>query len=102
MTYTFKLARRLAMSRKLSMVSALLLLAACAGDSTGPDATSNPTQSPPTAGVRIVPRTVTIEAGQQVRFRGESLRGRDLIQSLNWTTTGGTITANGTFSASTA
>ena len=37
-------ARRLAMSRDLSMVSALLLLAACAGDSTGPETTTTTNQ----------------------------------------------------------
>ncbi len=100
MTYTYKLARRLAMSRNLTMVLALLLLAACAGDSTGPEATSTATQTPSALGVRIVPRSVTIETNQQIRFRSESFRGRDLVQALAWNTSGGTITANGTFSAS--
>jgi hypothetical protein len=97
MTYTFKLARRLAMSRDLSMVSALLLLAACAGDTTGPD--SAPTQSANDVAVKIVPSTVTIETNQRVRFRGASLRGRELLPSLTWQSTGGTVTADGTFSS---
>ena len=99
MTYTFKLARRLAMSRDLSMVSALLLLAACAGDTTGPD--SAPTQSATDVAVKIVPSTVTIETNQRVRFRGASLRGRELLPSLTWQSTGGTVTADGTFSSAT-
>jgi hypothetical protein len=98
MTYTFKLARRLAMSRNLSMVSALLLLAACAGDTTGPD--SAPTDSATDVAVKIVPSTVTIETNQRVRFRGESLRGRERLPSLTWQSTGGTVTADGTFSSS--
>ena len=102
MTYTFKLARRLAMSRQLTMVSALLLLAACAGDTTGPESTSIPIHEASDAGLRLVPRTVTIETNQHIRFRGESLRGRDLVTGLAWSTTGGTITTSGTFSASTA
>jgi hypothetical protein len=101
MTYTFKLARRLAMSRDLTMVTALLLLAACAGDTTGPEPTSTTTVSD--AGLRLVPRTVTIETNQRIRFRGESYRGRDLVTGLAWSATGGaTITTNGIFSASTA
>jgi hypothetical protein len=103
MTYTFKLARRLAMSRDLTMVTALLLLAACAGDTTGPEPTSTTITTVSDAGVRLVPRTVTIETNQRIRFRGESLRGRDLVAGLAWSATGGaTITTNGLFSASTA
>ena len=103
MTYTFKLARRLAMSRQLTMVSALLLLAACAGDTTGPESTSVPIHEASDVGVQIVPRTVTVETNQRIRFRGTSLRGRDLITALTWSATdGATISTNGTFSASTA
>jgi hypothetical protein len=102
MTYTFKLARRLAMSRKLAMLSALLLLAACAGDTTGPESTSTPIHETSVAGVRVVPRTVTIETNQRIRFRGQSLRGREVLTELAWSTTGGaTISTNGMFSAST-
>jgi hypothetical protein len=103
MTYTFKLARRLAMSRDLTMVTALILLAACAGDTTGPEPTSTTINTVSDAGVRLVPRTVTIETNQRIRFRGTSLRGRDLVTGLAWSATGGaTITTNGIFSASTA
>ena len=103
MTYTFKLARRLAMSRQLSMVPALILLAACAGDTTGPESTSLPIHETAVAGVRILPRTVTVETNQRIRFRGVSLRGRDGVTGLAWSATdGATITTNGTFSASTA
>jgi uncharacterized lipoprotein YajG len=99
MTYTFKLARRLAMSRDLSMVSALLLLAACAGDTTGPETTT--TTNPPASGfaVRLIPRTVTIETNQNIRFRGQTLRGRERTTTLAWSATGGTISHDGTFSA---
>src|SRR4051812_49601102 len=45
MTYTFKLARRLAVSRNLSMLPVLLVLAACNGDATAPE---GPTESPTT------------------------------------------------------
>ena len=102
MTYTFKLARRLAMSRDLSMVSALLLLAACAGDSTGPETTTTTNQPASDFAVRLIPRTVTIETNQKIRFRGEILRGRERTTTLAWSATGGTISDNGTFSATIA
>jgi hypothetical protein len=103
MTYTFKLARRLAMSRDLTMVTALILLAACAGDTTGPEPTSTTINTASNAGLRLVPRTATIETNQRIRFRGEPLRGRDRVTDLAWSATGGaTITTNGIFSASTA
>ena len=82
MTYTFKLARRLAMSRDLSMVSALLLLAACAGDTTGPETTTTTNQPASDFAVRLIPRTVTIETNQKIRFRGEVLRGRERTTTL--------------------
>jgi hypothetical protein len=102
MTYTFKLARRLAMSRDLSMVSALLLLAACAGDTTGPETTTTTNQRASDFAVRLIPRTVTIETNQKIRFRGEILRGRERTTTLAWSATGGTISDNGTFSATMA
>ena len=91
MTYTFKLARRLAMSRDLSMVSALLLLASCAGDSTGPETTTTTNQPASDFAVRLIPRTVTIETNQKIRFRGQILRGRERTTTLAWSATGGTI-----------
>jgi hypothetical protein len=102
MTYTFKLARRLAMSRDLSMVSALLLLAGCAGETTGPETSTNTTQAASDLGVRLVPRNVTIETNQKIRFRSETLNGHEWSSALAWASTGGTISATGTFSASTA
>ena len=84
------------MSRKLTMVTALILLAACAGDTTGPEPTSTTINTASNTGVRLVPRTVTIETNQRIRFRGESLRGRDRVTGLAWSTTGdATITTSG-------
>ena len=42
MTYTYKLARRLAISRNLAMLNVLVLFAACAGETTAPEAPANP------------------------------------------------------------
>jgi hypothetical protein len=106
MTYTHKLARRLAISRKLGMLAAFALLAACAGDTTspeaplGPSAPSAPTPSAP-FGFRVLPVSVTVEVHQSVRFRGELRVARAGLRlpPIRWEATGGTITTDGTFSA---
>ena len=104
MTYTHKLARRLALSRNLAMFPALLLAAACAGETTAPEAPANPTSpSAPTndVGFRVLPGTVTVEVNQRIRFRGEfrSFRGMESTPSLRWEASGGTIDSRGTFSS---
>jgi hypothetical protein len=98
MTYTFKLARRLAVSRKLVVLAALLLIAACSGESTGPDADAPSTFGAPAA-LQIAPRRVTIETNQRVQLRGRFV-GRDgdaLHSSIVWAASGGNISADGTF-----
>jgi hypothetical protein len=99
MTYTFKLARRLAVSRHLDMLAVLVLVAACTGDTTGPDATAAPS-SPAVQLFRVVPGAVTVQTAQPIRFRGESRSGDLFASPLTWEATGGTISANGTFLAS--
>ena len=106
MTYTYKLARRLAISRNLGMLTVLALLAACAGETTAPDAPGTPTPpAAPTApvGFRVLPGVVTVETDQPVRFRGEvrTLQGQVYAPSLVWEASGGTIKKDGTFSAPT-
>jgi hypothetical protein len=105
MTYTHKLARRLAISRKLGVSTVFALLAACAGDSTAPEAPTDP--SAPSApaspsGFRVLPSAVTLEVDQSVRFRGELRTSRTGLRMppMRWEATGGTITGDGTFSAS--
>lgn len=104
MTYTYKLARRLAISRNLGMVTPLFLLVACAGETTAPEAPAIPTTpSAPSApvGFRVLPGTVTVEINQRIRFRGEArtLKGQVYAPSLVWEASGGTINSDGTFSA---
>lgn len=100
MTYTFKLARRLAVSRHFGMLPALLLFAACSGE----DATS-PEGSPPdprsAVAVRINPRLVTLATDQPIRFhaRGLTNAGDSVGTAVAWRTTGGTILPDGRFSA---
>jgi hypothetical protein len=100
MTYTFKLARRLAVSRHCIVLPALVLLAACMGDTTAPDGGGATSATAPTA-LQISPRTITIETNQLVQFRGQtrSWRGDLITIPLAWQTTGGTIKTDGTFSS---
>jgi hypothetical protein len=108
MTYTFKLARRLAVSRNFTMLPALLVIAACTGDATAPE---GPVDSPtigtewrprdtPVA-VQISPRTVTIETNQLIHFRAHARTsaGDSLGAAVTWSTSGGTILPDGRFSA---
>jgi hypothetical protein len=112
MTYTFKLARRLAVSRAFSMLPALLLFAGCAGgDATSPENSPRdlpesgiyawqPRESSPVA-LLISPSSVTVETNQllQVRARGRNRAGDDVAAPVTWSTTGGTILPDGRFSA---
>jgi hypothetical protein len=108
MTYTFKLSRRLAVSRAIALLT--LLLTACADDSTAPDATSNGSSDISHA-LQVSPGLVTIETGQQVQFRGHTRepqqtrrsvrRGREAV-AVTWQATGGTIQSDGLFFSKTA
>ena len=102
MTYTFKLARRLAVLRDCAMFAILAVVAACTGDTTtAPDgAESSPSRA---AILSVSPRIVTAETNQAVRFRGHerNFRGEAVLSATVWSSTGGSITANGTFSSST-
>src|SRR5918995_5493412 len=112
MTYTFKLARRLAVSRTFTMLPVLLVLAACSGsDTTAPQDLPadlpesgiygwRPRESTPVA-VQINPSTVTVETNQLIQFqaRGRNRAGDDIVAPVSWSTTGGTILPDGRFSA---
>jgi hypothetical protein len=111
MTYTFKLARRLAISRVLGVLPVLFVFAACGGDeTTGPE--GSPAESPaagsewrprdiiPVA-VRVNPSSVTLETNQLIHFRahGRNSAGDSVGAAVTWRTTGGTILPDGRFSA---
>jgi hypothetical protein len=111
MTYTFKLARRLAVSRTLGMLPALLLFAACSGDTTAPENSANPLTPGSTSDPRfrrtvpvtvsINPRSVTVETNQLIRFfaQGTTAVGDTVEAAVRWTATGGTILSDGRFSS---
>jgi hypothetical protein len=109
MTYTFKLARRLAVSRHFTMLPILLVLAACGGDATAPE---SPTESPTSGSetktqdlasvtVQVAPRSVTLETNQLIQFRalGRTSAGDSVGAAVTWSTSGGTILPDGRFSA---
>jgi hypothetical protein len=105
MTYTHKLARRLALARESALLTALILLAACAGDTTAPasDQPAPPSQPPVGGdrGFRVLPGSLTIEVNQRIRFRGEFSNARGHVRELpmHWKAVGGTVEPNGTFYA---
>jgi hypothetical protein len=107
MTYTFKLARRLAVSRNFPILPVFLVLVACSGDATAPE---SPTE-PPTSGtdseahnpvaLQLSPRSVTVETNQLIQFRahGRTSAGDSVGTAVTWSTSGGTILPDGRFSA---
>jgi hypothetical protein len=86
------------------MFHVLVLVAACAGESTAPEAPATPnTPVVPTApvGFRVLPGTVTVEIHQHIRFRGElrTIRGQVSAPKLSWEASGGEIDTLGNFVA---
>lgn len=99
MTYTFKLARRLAASHRLGMLPvAILLFAGCMEDATAP---GDPLGSQVAVAVSVNPRRVTIETNQLIRFlaSGRNSLGDSVYAPITWRTTGGTILPDGRFSS---
>src|SRR3954451_21592841 len=109
MTYTFKLARRLAVSRTFPMLPLLLVLAACGGDTTAPDAPTEQTTSGTATktadriavAVQVSPRNVTLETNQLIQFRahGRTSSGDSVGAAVTWSTSGGHILPDGRLSA---
>jgi hypothetical protein len=84
----------------LLLFALLLRLAACAaGEPTSPGGNNSTgdTDGP----VVLTPRSVTVEGNQHVLFRAfqSLIPGSAEVTSIEWTTTGGTISANGSFSS---
>jgi hypothetical protein len=109
MTYTFKLARRLAVSRGLCMLPVLLVLAACSGENTtAPEGnpaenTAEPQPSRDLTPVMLLvsPGNLTIETNQLIQFRahGRTDAGDSVGAAVTWRASGGTILPDGRFSA---
>jgi hypothetical protein len=109
MMYIAKLARRLARLRSLVssrgrspyfalMVSPLLLVVACAaGEPTGISTESTPALPDPP--VVVSPRVMTLEGTQQVAFRAFESDLTTQVTSIEWTASGGSVGADGTYSS---
>jgi hypothetical protein len=87
------------------MLPVLVLIAACAGETTAPESPNNPsTPVAPTdpVGFRVLPGQITVEVNQRIRFRGElrSVRGQVSAPQMTWVASGGNIDSRGTFHAS--
>jgi hypothetical protein len=123
MTYTFKLARRLAVLRSVALVSGMLLGAACAEDTTtapGDGAPITPTPVPldnsnqvdPTSSVTtamtatlrkiyLAPANVSIKTYRTAQYRwyARTMSWDSVPVNVTLTATGGTITPSGLFTA---
>ncbi len=98
MTYTFKLSRRLAVSR-YAILAAAAVLVGCDSETTAPEPDLHPV--PSLDRVHLVPNRVTVEINQTVQFRGvrQSPRGERHELPLTWHASGGSIDDTGIFKA---
>ena len=99
MTYTFKLSRRLAVSRQWGLVLSLPIFAACAAiDSDG----LGPNEPGEVSSVVIIPRTAVVEVNQPLQYRayGLTTNGDSVALDMEWDATGGTISPDGVFVSS--
>jgi hypothetical protein len=100
MTYTHKLARRLARLRYWPMLVSLALAAACAsGDApSAPDAL-NPGAD--VAAIHVTPKSAVIEPAQTLLLQAfaQTANGDSLLTSVEWTASGGAVTSAGEFRA---
>ena len=102
MTYTFKLSRRLAVARLGSLIILSGLLACSASDAPVGLQSQNPLDYS-LATVHLSPSSVTAEVNQPVRlaaFGRNSLGDSMAVSGLTWSASGGTISSDGTFTAS--
>ncbi|HZE75896.1 MAG TPA: right-handed parallel beta-helix repeat-containing protein [Gemmatimonadales bacterium] len=99
MTFTYKLSRRLALGHLGLTAFAAGVIAACSGGEPTAPTTSGTTDL--LAAVKIAPKKATIETNQTIRFSGTgiSTAGDSMATSIEWTATGGSITADGVLSA---
>jgi hypothetical protein len=102
MTYTFKLSRRLAASRSTALLALVVAVAACDSETTAPSTVNSSASIVST--LSVLPRRVTAEVNQPIQFRAvqQDPRGRERRTQTVWSSTGGVVTTDGTFSSSVA
>jgi hypothetical protein len=101
MTFTYKLARRLAILQPIGLTMSLLLHGCAAEDQLQPlEPGQDSMLRAPSNRLQVTPDSVTIEAGQSSRFNAFRIMRDDSAQiSVQWSASGGTITADGAFSS---
>jgi hypothetical protein len=108
MTYTYKIAKRLAMAHLPGMLAAFLLAACSAGSSplTGPEAAAMNTSSklhhsPTLQSISLSPTSATLAPGstQQFSISSHSTGGSVGTVTVTYSATGGTITSSGAYTA---
>ena len=105
MTYTFKLARRLAVLRIAGATALLVLGLGCdATPVVAPDDASGLDPVTQADSVDILPDSLTVEINQPVIFAAHDrlTSGSGTPVAVDWKVSGGTITADGVFSSDTA
>jgi parallel beta-helix repeat protein len=104
MTYTFKLSRRLAVSRYFGMLALLLVLGACADHDLLDTSDADTPARVPDSRFEVSPRFVFAEVNQRIRLEARESRPRRDSSGITveWTATGGTVTSDGVFFAASA
>jgi uncharacterized protein YjdB len=97
--YRHKLSCRLALLRDLLV----LLLPVAVGVTCERPLAAPSNQPPPAAQIVVVPESLTVDPSQQVRFLayGRTGAGDSIGVAVAWSTTGGTVTSDGMFTADT-
>jgi hypothetical protein len=99
MTYTFKLARRLAVIHKATLLLPLAAAAACGGSDSLAPATSGSS----TSRTILTPQSTTLPVGRSIQFAAyQRLVGGDSValRNVSWSASGGSIEPTGLFVAS--
>ena len=100
MTYTYKLARRIALLRDRALLSSLALAAACGGSDLTETDPGSPSSQAPSAPVVVIPQVITIETNQTVSFAAREGSRRDVVGTVQWAVSGGRISHDGAFTSS--
>jgi len=101
MTYTHKLASRLALLRDAVILSLPLAGAACKAASLREGFAPPDTPDTTVVAVVVTPTAANIATGQVIQFRvyGHNTRNDSLNVAVDWTATGGTVSSTGAYSS---